>query len=421
MAKKDFSVLFSKLDVTVAINTRLTRIAFSLLCGLVLSTEVLAQNSNDAAIRLGDSGFTPSLRIEYGQNDNAFRRDQNELDETFIVVRPEVYWSADRGVTEVTASYVGDFKASDQDELNFTDHELRGGISTIFSKRSRGSADIRLALDHLELGQDIFTRFDPTAFDQVEFSRQRARFEHIFGAEQAKGQIITRLLIDNLDYSNNDVATRNSSRLVVQPSVAFSYRVSGDTRTFLAITLSEIDRAANGFDRTDLDVSVGANWKISGRTSGSASIGAGRSALDGASDETDISAQLGLTYTPRSFSRFNLDFERGFFNDGSGTLTDVAIINQLSLDWRYDWSSRLFHRASLDFESVERSCPSVDDQTTNFHLELGLQVRRWLAFGLGGELEQRENGNCPGMVVNQVVDAPDYERQEVFAFVRVNL
>lgn len=360
------------------------------------------------------------MRIDYGQNDNALRRDQNELDETFVVVKPELLWSADKGVTFVTARYTGDFKASDQDELNYTDSVFAGSISTIFSKRSRGSAEIRLSFDHFDLGQDVFTRFDPSAFDQVEFTRQRIGAQHVFGAAQAKGQIITGLTIDNLDYSNNDAVTRNSSRLVISPSVAFSYRVSGDTRSFIALALSEVDRAADGRDRTDIDISVGANWKISGRTSGSASLGIDRAALDGAEDRTELSARLGIKYEPRSFSRFDLDFERGFFNDGSGTLTEAAIINELDINWRYDWSSRVFHQASFGFESVERTCPDVGDQTIDFRLELGIQVRRWLAFGLGGAVEQRENDSCSGMLANQI-DAPDYDRQEAFAFVRFNL
>ena len=227
-------------------------------------------------------------------------------------------------------------------------------------------------------------------------------------------------MIDNLDYTNNDAVTENSSRLIVRPSVAFSYRISGDTRTFVGLTLSEVDRAANGQDRTDIDVSVGADWKISGRTSGSASVGVGRAALDGADDQTDVTARLGIKYEPRSFSRFDLSFERAFFNNGLGNLAEASIINELDINWRYDWSSRVFHRASFGFESVERSCPDVGDQTIDFRVELGIQVRRWLAFGLGGAVEQRENDSCSTMVVNQV-EAPDYDRQEAFAFVRLSL
>lgn len=399
---------------------RLKGITLCTLGVALFSSNVLAQSTNDAAISFGESGFTPSVRIDYGQNDNAFRREQGEVDETFVAVRPELVWAADKGVTFVTASYLGDFKTSDQDELDYADHALVGSISTVFSKRSRGNADIQLSFGHLELGQDVFTRLDPTQFEQVEFSRQRIGFEHVYGAAQAKGQVITAFEIDNLDYTNNDDVTESSSRLIISPSIAFSYRVSGDTRSFVSLTLSEVDRAANGRDRTDVDISVGADWKISGRTSGTASLGIGRAALDGAADETDVSARLGIKYEPRSFSRFDISFERGFFNDGSGTLTEVAVINELDIDWRYNWSSRVFHRASFGLESVERSCPDVGDQTIDFRLELGVQVRRWLAFGLGGALEQRESDSCSGMLTNQF-DTPDYERQEAFAFVRFSL
>ena len=163
------------------VNNIITKgITLCILGVALLSSNISAQSNEDAAISFGETGFTPSIRVDYGQNDNAFRRDEGELDETFVAVRPELVWRADRGVTFVTASYLGDFKASDQDELDYTDSELAGSISTIFSKRSRGSADVELSFNHLELGQDIFTRFDPAAFDQVEFARQRVGLEHVY-------------------------------------------------------------------------------------------------------------------------------------------------------------------------------------------------------------------------------------------------
>ena len=50
---------------------RLKGINFYLLGVLLLSGPVTAQNSEDAAIRFGETGFVPSIRIDYGQNDNA--------------------------------------------------------------------------------------------------------------------------------------------------------------------------------------------------------------------------------------------------------------------------------------------------------------------------------------------------------------
>lgn len=185
--------------------------------------------------------------------------------------------------------------------------------------------------------------------------------------------------------------------------------------------MSEIDRAENGTDRTDIDLSVGATWDITGRTGGSASIGIGRSDfdLDGADAETDLTLEVGLFYQPRSFSRFDVSLLRNFFNDGLGTLSNVATFNRLDLDWRYTYSSRVFHRASLDVLSIERTCPEVGDITSTLSFELGVQARRWLAFGLGASAEQRSNDNCPGPAA--IVEAPDFDRQEVFLFTRVNL
>jgi len=389
-------------------------------CFVYLACTTSAQAQDAAAIRLGETDLTPSLRIDIGQTDNAFRQGADVVENAFMRVEPELEWSADKGVTTISARYFGSYGLNDEDDLNFADHLLEGTFETSTSKRSKFEAQARFRFDHVDLGLDVFTRNNPTGVEQLEFFDQRINLQHTYGAAQARGQIISRLLIDNLDFTNNDSLTENSSRLIVQPSLRFSYRLSGDTRTFVSIRIAEIDRAANGMDRTDVDLSVGASWDITGRTGGSASIGVGQAMLDNGNDQTDLTLRAGLFYLPRSFSRFDLNLERGFFNDGSGTLTEAAIANQINLRWRYDWSARLFHVAFVEFESIERTCPDIDDQTLAGSLEFGLNVRRWLAFGLGASFETRTNGSCPASANAQVI-APDFDQQEVFLFTRISL
>jgi len=393
---------------------------FLVLAGIFFCSDLLAQNDEAAAIRIGETGFTPAVRIEFGQSDNVLRRDIDQLEETFTIVQPELLWFADKGVTFIDAGYRGGYKISDESVADFDDHFFFGGFRTEFSKRSSFQASAQISFEHLEIGQDVFTRDDPLLFDQVEFVRQRIDLMHRFGANRAKGQLITRFRIDNLDYTNNDEVTQNSGRFLFGPSLTFSYRLSGDTRAFASASLTEIVRAGDGTDRTDLDFSMGASWAITGRTGGSASVGVGQAELDNRQDATELTARIGLFYLPRSFSKFELNFEREFFNDGSGTLTEAVILNQLDVVWRYDWSSRLFHRAEFSLVNVERSCPEAGDQTTEFSLEAGVNIRRWLSLGIGGQFESRENDNCSGMFTN-LIEAPDFDRQELFAFVRFSL
>ena len=69
----------------------------------------------------------------------------------------------------------------------------------------------------------------------------------------------------------------------------------------------------------------------------------------------------------------------------------------------------------------ERTCPALDDETAEFRLEVGVQIRRWISLGLGGEIESRTNGDCPGVVVADANIAPDYDRRAAFAFLRLSL
>ena len=389
---------------------------------ILLGSGILNAVAQDAGVRIGETRLTPSVVFEVGASDNAFRQSEDEeVDEQFVIISPELKWRANKGLTEVQASYQGAFKAGDLEETEFTDSSISGEISTEFSKRSRIEADARLAFGHLDLGSDIFTRTDPLAFDQVEFFSQRAAVTYTFGARQARGQIIGRFLLDNLDYTNNDSVTANSGRLILSPSIEFSFRASADTRVFLSVGIDELIRTEGGNDRTSIDAVVGSRWDITGRTGGFAEIGVGRSSLDGGNDTTELTLEAGLFFEPRSFSRFDIAVERGFFDDGSGDFADAVINNELSVTWRHDYSSRVFHIADLSYQNVERTCPALDDETAEFRLEVGVQIRRWISLGLGGEIESRTNGDCPGVVVADANIAPDYDRRAAFAFLRLSL
>ena len=382
-------------------------------CLSVASTDAFSQAN---AIAIGESDIIPSIQFEFSQDSNALRRDIDEIENNATVIKPELLWSADRGLTTLSLNYSGDFSSGDLEELNHDDHALTARIATSFNKRARFQARALVSLDHLDLGSDIFTRENPAGLEQVEFAQQVLDLQYTYGAAQAKGQFITRLILDNLDYTNNDALTRDASRFVVRPSIAFSYRLSGDTRAFVSAALQQVDRSANGADRTDLDLAVGGTWDITGRTGGSASLGFSQSSLDGGSEQTEGVAEIGFYYQPRLFSRFDLEFQRGFFNDGFGLATVVAVNDSLDVSWRYDWSSRVYHSATASFERVVRACPDVGDQTASLGLEVGIQVRRWVSLGFGIRGERRANDECSAIEAENAV--PDYDRQEGFAFLK---
>lgn len=403
-------------------NVALLRLAykFGAIVSLgVASLPVYSQTNEGVSIGIGESNFLPSIRFEYAQESNAIRRDANEIENISAIVKPELLWNANKGSTSVELKYNGDFSVGDVDQLDYLDHLLGVELSSVLNKRSRLRANARVAFDHFELGSDVFTRISPAGLEQVEFSQQGVDIEYTYGAERAKGQFIGKITFDNLDYLNNDALTRNSSRTLLRPSIAFSYRLSGDTRGFVSAAVQHVDRAADGGDRTDFDLAFGASWEVTGRTGGAVSFGLGQSSLDSADDINDFVADIGFYYEPRSFSRFDLVLKRSFFNNGLGSTAEVAILNALRIGWRYDWSSRVFHKAAASVQSLERACPEVGDQTVNLSLEISVQVRRWIVVGFGVDAEDRQNDFCNNVALNDL--APDYENLDAFAFMKFSL
>ena len=142
---------------------RLTDMPFKNLCKILVvisvfcTTSALAQNDSDASIKVGEAQLFPSLRIEAGQTDNAFRRDENEVENAYTAVQPSLVWKADRRNTFLEFRYDGDYRLNDEDEFDFADHFAGGEFSTEFSRRSRLNASIEFSLGHSDLGDDIFT------------------------------------------------------------------------------------------------------------------------------------------------------------------------------------------------------------------------------------------------------------------------
>jgi hypothetical protein len=371
-------------------NTCLVRMAK---CGLffILASAAGKAISEDAVpIRIGESELYTGVTASYFTDDNALRRNVDKIKASGWLLSPYATLKADQRTVDLSVSYIGEYKSSSEDSTDYANHRLLGAASAEFSRRSRGSLTASISRTHEDLG-DGFTRFNPEAFDTTIIDRTSLEVRHIFGVSGARGNINSALRFRALGYSNNSQLTSGRDQRTIRPSVALSFRVAGSTRAFFGVNVADIDFDDNRRDRQETTGFLGLNWNEEEKSGGSLIVGSTQASFDSGDreDKSTLSYTGSLWYLPLPYSRFELTLKQSFEDDGSsitadGTeVDDLTVKNEVQIDWRHQWSTRVSHVAGLDYESFDVECPANNESTTSASLKGNLKVRRWLSMGLG--------------------------------------
>jgi len=404
------------------------RLKIAVIALVVAASPLNAQEVDGLSLKLGETDLYPEVRIDYFQNSNGFLTPDDETSVTGVTVSPSVRWVADRRLAVLRASYEGEYEQTSETALDFADHLLEFEALGDFSKRFRGASDISFRRLHEELGRGLTRGIGDNADDQVEINDLRAEASVTYGAQDARGNIELGVFVQdrgpiNLDEINPAADTGRAEFTLLRPFGIFSLRVSPDTRALLEIRFDDFDikdrveGASN--DRSQIGVLGGLRFSTTGKLGGSIRLGSTRiTYADDRDDATEFIAEGALFYLPVAYSRFDLRLTREV-DDISGVSTGLqaeSIRDELRLNWRHDWSERVFHRAFAGIEAFTRECPAIDDSTTTAAFELNLNVRRWLEIGAGVTADSRVGDTCDVDDVDL-----DYTRQIIGAHIRATL
>ncbi len=387
---------------------------------LTLSTDVLAQEA--ASIKLGETDLTPAIRLEYVSIDNVYRKATDEVSGSGVLVKPELSWQADRRLVSLSAQYNGNYGRFSEDGLDYDNHFLGlTGVGDLSSKqRFETGLSFSKYAEPQGTGQtsNVLTPLD----EEIEISIVTARAQYTYGARNSRGNLRGGLVAGSVSYSNLEQFTDGDDYSYVRPYGVFSLRISPDTRVLTELRFTSYDYDDDIRDRSQVALLVGVEMSASSKLSGDARIGVAKASFDENSDDdtTDLIAEVGMQYSPVSYGRFDIDFNRSLSTEDQSTnnvgrsIDDVA-----SIAWTHDWSSRFQTRSTLSLDISERECPGVDDQNLGFGLELNFKARRWLQFGISGAQLRRTVTDCDDTPSG--LEELDYDRAVVGVHVRATL
>jgi len=413
----------------VLINKMLKLRESSLLLGwglisLSLLSSATSAWADAAAIKVGEADLVPELSLEFFGDDNVFRTNTSGTDATGVKVSPRATLTATKGTTSLSARYQGEFSSSGIEATDYDNHLIGFDAFSEFSKRSRADLSLSFARESEQPGQGVSVGSGENLERLNESNRTDLTLRHIYGVRNARGNLTTSLAIRDFAFTSDSVFTERSNFFSVSPSVRLSLRLTGSTRGFFQLGFRTFDFDVDESDRDEVNYAVGLEWAETEQFGGSAQIGAVTSDFPNSSQgtETNLTAQVGVYYSPVSFSRFDLRLDRELYNindNFDASSTEAAIQDQVFLDWSHQWSSRLSHEINWNLDLIERDCTSDNDVSNLTTARLLLDVRRWIQVGAGVGVETRDFGGCDS--ANAGDEGIDFSKQTFSLFMNLTL
>ena len=334
-----------------------------------------------AGIPVGPLTAYPGVDLAIGYNDNLLRAPSNEISTPVVVIAPYITLEGRSGAHSFDVRYrgaTGLYSNSSHD--NYNDNALQANAKFLFTSRS----DLTARLDH-RYGHDPRGSTDRPLSQDPDRYRETGAFGLFgYGAQGAKGRVEIDAEYYERRYTNNRQYTAASDVDRGDLGATFFWRVAPKTRLLLQGRYKDFDYVdpASTLDSHEQRYYLGAQWDATAKTTGFAKFGYMDKKFDSPTrqDVSSTSWDLGVRWSPRTYSVFDLTALRGF-NESTG-IGDTIVQSRAGLRWTHAWSSRLSHSVGYDFVNDSyRGNSTRDDDTNALGLRFDYRFRRWVKFG----------------------------------------
>ncbi len=340
-----------------------------------------------AAIPVGGLSLTPTLDVTEKYQDNFFNATTNEVDTFITTVRPSFDLQGQKGNITAGVTYSlesGSHHSTHADD--YVDHAFSAYADLDLSTRQ----NLSLLAEYLKLHDarsdsgsgSSLTTAQADKPSRYSVSGLSATFTH--GTPESKGQIVVKGGLRDKEYDNFRAITAAKDRETKSLSGTFYYRISPKTRLLAETRFQDVnyDLAAVTLDSTETKYLVGAEWDATAKTTGSVRLGVTQKDFDNAArnDFTGGSWEVGLTWSPRTYSVFDLTTSRTA-EESSGAADYIDTVNT-TLGWTHDWSERFSTRVSQSYTNEDYVGVTTEEDTSITSFGITYEMRRWLTLGV---------------------------------------
>ena len=329
--------------------------------------------------QIGDSPFfmRPYVGVAAGHDDNVVLSRENKRSSDFWMVSPGITVDARRESTALLFKYQAQAaRYSDSRDDDYVDHAARGAIDWSFDRRNF----LRAAVDYAHAREPRGSTDRPIAERPDRYRLVVPSATYAFGAPGARGHIEVYASEAMRRYRNNRERTAISDRDTTEVGAAFSVRLAPKTNAIVEVRHTDIGyKRANPAEATERRYYGGITWQATGATSGTLKVGRLERSFDNGPEDSATSWEALVTWTPRSYSRFDFLSARQT-NEPTGQgrfiLTSIAQVT-----WTHGWNSRFTTGVDLRYQKDDYRGFDRRDETTSMGLKAGYRFRRWLTLG----------------------------------------
>ncbi|WP_022963944.1 outer membrane beta-barrel protein [Halopseudomonas pelagia] len=342
-----------------------------------LSADALAVEPQ--SIDLAGFDFTPQLLLGERYDDNLRGDSENELSSWVTTIQPSFQLTAEGRKTGHQLKYLASREIYHSDsDASHTDHHLT--LKSVLELTSRHRLSAGLGHHRIEETTD-------TTLDDVndKYTLTNAELGYTFGAATARNQIDLLSRYEQRRFQNSNGINDDQERDSLGLTSTWYHRLSPRTRTLGELRYTDHDYTTdlNNRSSTNTAALIGGTWEATAKTTGTLRVGVEQKNFDD-SNRTDYTSpmwDLGLTWSPRTYSTFGITARRAFDegDDGASTVQDINTL----LSWDHTWSPWI--STELEYQILDREYKATErqDDRTAFGAAVVYSYDRWADFKLG--------------------------------------
>ena len=360
-----------------------------------LPTLVAAQPQ---AVAVGPMKLIPTVGIQQKYDDNIFSQATNEVSSAVTVFKPQLQLLAEQDANAVALTYFGDYGryASSSDD-NYADHTLSLDARLEANDQNRLALSASLAKLHDARGEGssegsiATTRPEPDEYDSNSLS---ATYD--FGRESALLGLELSADRTDIEYTNNLAETQYRNRNDSGMSGKFYGRLAPKTRFFVELAQTDIEYdvlplSEESLNSEEQNTSLGMDWEVTGRTSGSIKIGRVKKDFDAIArnDLTLTNWKANVLWSPKTYSRLSLSASKApRETNGTGTFIEST---DYSAQWSHDWSDYLHGAVNIGFGKEDYVDDTRSDDRTSYGVSVKYDLDRWVSLTAGYSYTERDS------------------------------
>jgi hypothetical protein len=369
------------------------------------------------AVDLGPVKFVPTLGISQTYDDNIFSQPEGVTETWISRVAPEMQFLAQQDANVVAVTYAGDygFYSSGSDD-NYDDHTLSLDGTLEANARNRFNLAGSFARLHDARGTGgsegviANSRAEPDEYEATDYT-----LVYGFGSEDAILGIALTAGATDIEYQNNRSETQFRDREDTNYGIKVSGQLAPKTRTFVEYTQRDIGYAfvpqlrdsqrdaievipgvpllGTSLDSQEQNISVGAEWEATGKTTGTIKMGRLNKDFDEVTrdDASFINWTAAVMWMPRTYSTLNFTASKApQETNGTGTFIESM---SYGVDWTHDWSSYLHSNVYVGLGNDTFQNDTREDDRETFGASINYDIDSWINVAMGYSFTRRDSNN----------------------------